>query len=67
MSYLVIQVGHCGNRLGQNFFSTLSDITSKKKTAKNYEFLDKSDSRYLYSIVICIVFTNYVLFSSTVL
>lgn len=64
MSYLVIQAGHCGNRLGQNFFTTLSDITSKKKTAKNYEFLDKSDSRYSLN---CIVFTNYVLFSSTVL
>lgn len=47
MSYLVIQLGHCGNRLGYNFFTTLADITSKKKDAKNYEFLDKSDSRYI--------------------
>lgn len=45
MSYVVLQIGQCGNQLGYNFFNTLAEITSKKKSLKNYDFLEESESR----------------------
>lgn len=55
MTFITLQVGQCGNQLGNSFFNTISDIANQKITADNFNFLEETQYRLFFLLVFLII------------
>ncbi|KAG8192535.1 hypothetical protein JTE90_015170 [Oedothorax gibbosus] len=46
MTFITLQVGQCGNQLGNCFFNTISDIANQKANVENCNFLEETNYRF---------------------